>query len=73
MSEIERGVIPSSPPYKKATRFWLLPMNSDLSLQWWSMKNRYLEWWGKFKDFGKENDIAEIYFIMDRSELCFQL
>ena len=33
----------------------------DLSLQWWSMRNRYLETWNKIEAIGKENDIAEIY------------
>ena len=34
-------------------------------------EKRYLEAWGKIEDTCQENDIAEIYFMMDRSELHF--
>ena len=49
----------------------MVPINSDLSLQWWPIRNRYLEAWGKAKTIIQVNDIAEIYFILDKSELCF--
>ena len=34
-------------------------------------ENSYLQVWGKIEDIYQENDISEIYFIMDRSELQF--
>ena len=40
-------------------------------LQRLSMKNRYFEAWGKFEAICPKNNIAEIYFVMDRSNLHF--
>ena len=48
-------------------------INSDLSLEWWPMRNTYLEAWGKIEAISQEYDIVEIYFIMDRSKLCFSI
>ena len=45
--------------------------NSIWSSQWVSMKHRYFKAWEKIENICQENDIAEIYFIMNRAELCF--
>ena len=46
---------------------------SDFSLQWWSTGNRCFQAWGKTEAICLQNDIAEIYFKMERSELHFNL
>ena len=40
-------------------------------LQWLSMRNRYFQVLGKFEAICLQNNIAEMYFIMDRSALGF--
>ena len=39
--------------------------------QWWSMRNKYFKACGQTEAIDPENNIAEIYFIMDRSDLHF--
>ena len=40
-------------------------------LQYMSMRNRYFQAWDKIQVICLQNNIAEMFFIMDRSELHF--
>ena len=40
-------------------------------LQWVSMRNRCFQAWGKIEAICLQTNIAEMYFIMDKSDLYF--
>ena len=49
----------------------MVSIKYDWVLQWWSMRNKYLEWFCKIGVIFLQNDIVEKYFTKERSKLHF--